>query len=154
MIALPGLTLETGRPDLARSILRNAARFLDQGMLPNVFPEARPGSWRVGSIQHSRRHALVFRGLAAVLRRDLGQRAYREIYPKLAEVIDWHARGTRYGIHVDDADGLLRRRRARRATDLDGRQRGRPSHYAAHRQARGSECALVQRAANHVAIHF
>ena len=29
-----------------------------------------------------------------------------ELYPKLKDIIDWHVRGTRYGIHVD-ADGLL-----------------------------------------------
>ncbi len=26
----------------------------------------------------------------------------------LRDIIDWHERGTRYGIHVDPADGLLR----------------------------------------------
>ena len=30
-----------------------------------------------------------------------------DIFPVLAEVIDWHCRGTRYGIHLDPADGLL-----------------------------------------------
>ena len=38
MIALPGLTLATGRYDTARRILQTFARFVDQGMLPNVFP--------------------------------------------------------------------------------------------------------------------
>ena len=28
------------------------------------------------------------------------------LYPKLKEIIDWHTRGTRYGIHLD-SDGLL-----------------------------------------------
>jgi hypothetical protein len=40
MIALPGLTLATGRPDAARSILTTFARFVDRGMLPNRFPDA------------------------------------------------------------------------------------------------------------------
>ncbi len=40
MIALPGLTLATGRLDSARRILLTFARFVDQGMLPNVFPGA------------------------------------------------------------------------------------------------------------------
>ena len=40
MISLPGLTLTTGRPEVARSILRTFARFVDQGMLPNRFPDA------------------------------------------------------------------------------------------------------------------
>src|SRR5260370_28207427 len=39
MIALPGLTLATGRPELARKILTTFARFVDRGMLPNRFPD-------------------------------------------------------------------------------------------------------------------
>jgi predicted glycogen debranching enzyme len=31
----------------------------------------------------------------------------RELYPAMQEIVDWHRRGTRYGIHVDPADGLL-----------------------------------------------
>ena len=40
MISLPGLTLATGRPEIARSILRTFARYVDKGMLPNRFPDA------------------------------------------------------------------------------------------------------------------
>lgn len=39
MIALPGLLLTTGRADLARAVLATFARHLDQGMLPNCFPD-------------------------------------------------------------------------------------------------------------------
>ncbi len=31
-----------------------------------------------------------------------------ELYPVLREIVDWHQRGTRYGIAVDPEDGLLR----------------------------------------------
>ena len=40
MISLPGLTLPTGKYDVARSILSTFARHVDQGMLPNRFPDA------------------------------------------------------------------------------------------------------------------
>jgi predicted glycogen debranching enzyme len=40
MISLPGLTLATGRPEIARSILSTFSEFIDQGMLPNRFPDA------------------------------------------------------------------------------------------------------------------
>src|SRR5204863_213735 len=40
MIALPGLTLVTGRPDVTRRVLATFARFVDRGLLPNRFPEA------------------------------------------------------------------------------------------------------------------
>jgi predicted glycogen debranching enzyme len=39
MIALPGLTLVSGRAEIARSILLAFADSLDQGMLPNRFPD-------------------------------------------------------------------------------------------------------------------
>ena len=40
MISLPGLTLVTGRYDEARNILRAFAQSIDQGMLPNRFPDS------------------------------------------------------------------------------------------------------------------
>ena len=54
MIALPGLTLATGKFDIARSILRTFAQHLNQGMLPNRFPD----SGEAARIQHGRRHAV------------------------------------------------------------------------------------------------
>ncbi len=39
MIALPGLTLATGRFDVAESILRTFAKYVNLGMLPNRFPD-------------------------------------------------------------------------------------------------------------------
>src|SRR5260370_32525484 len=40
MITLPGLTLVTGRYDVAKSILLAFAGYVDRGMLPNRFPDA------------------------------------------------------------------------------------------------------------------
>jgi glycogen debranching enzyme len=40
MISLPDLPLATGRPEIARRTLRTFGRFVDQGMLPNRFPDA------------------------------------------------------------------------------------------------------------------
>ncbi|MHB8574995.1 MAG: glycogen debranching enzyme N-terminal domain-containing protein, partial [Dehalococcoidia bacterium] len=39
MIALPGLTLATGRPEMAAQILRTFAMFVKDGLLPNNFPD-------------------------------------------------------------------------------------------------------------------
>jgi glycogen debranching enzyme len=106
MIALPGLTLETGRPDLARSILRNAAQFLDQGMLPNVFPE-RSGPGSLAQYNTVDATLWYFEALRQYYVATSDKALLEELYEKLSEVIDWHVRGTRYGIQVDDADGLL-----------------------------------------------
>ncbi len=40
MIALPGLTLATGRADIARQILLAFSEVVESGMLPNNFPDA------------------------------------------------------------------------------------------------------------------
>lgn len=47
MIALPGLTLATGKFDVARDILLAFSGYLDQGLLPNNFPDG-----RASGIQH------------------------------------------------------------------------------------------------------
>src|SRR5262249_1581398 len=39
MITLPGLTLPTGRTEIAKGILHEFAKHVDQGMLPNRFPD-------------------------------------------------------------------------------------------------------------------
>jgi len=103
MIALPGLTLTTGRPEIAARILRTFARFVDRGMLPNVFPDAgqAPAYNTAGAalwyFEAVRQYVAATNGLELV----------RELFPVLGEIIDWHVRGTRYKIHVDPEDGLL-----------------------------------------------
>jgi glycogen debranching enzyme len=103
MIALPGLTLTTGRFAEAREILRTFARYLDQGMLPNQFPEAGAApEYNTVDATLWWFHALD-RYVAATGDLDLA----REQLPLLVDVVEWHLRGTRYGIVVDPTDGLL-----------------------------------------------
>jgi predicted glycogen debranching enzyme len=104
MIALPGLTLATGRPESARNILETFARFVDQGMLPNVFPGAgeTPDYNTVDAALwyfEAWRAYVEVTGDAAIL---------QKVFPTLEAMVNWHLRGTRYGIRVDPADGLLR----------------------------------------------
>ncbi len=103
MIALPGLTLATGRFEDARSILLEFAKHVDRGMLPNRFPEEGEEAeyntvdatlWFFEAVRSYLQHT----GDRATVRSPL--------YPVLAEIIDWHFRGTRHGIRVD-SDGLL-----------------------------------------------
>lgn len=103
MIALPGLTLTTGRPQVAKQILRTFARFVSQGMLPNRFPDAGDSPeyntvdatlWYFEAIQHT---------WAATQDKEL----LAELFPILQEIIHWHQRGTRYQIGMDEQDGLL-----------------------------------------------
>jgi predicted glycogen debranching enzyme len=103
MIALPGLALATGRPEIAWATLRAYARYVDGGMLPNTFPDA--GS----PPEYNTVDAALWYFEAArqtfAAKRDLG--ALRQLFPILEEIVAAHVRGTRFEIHVDPADGLL-----------------------------------------------
>lgn len=103
MISLPGLTLVTGRPEVARQILTTFARFVDRGMLPNRFPDA-------GELpEYNTVDATLwyFEAIRAYHAATDDVRLVQELYPVLQEIVAWHQRGTRYNIHVDPADGLL-----------------------------------------------
>jgi predicted glycogen debranching enzyme len=104
MIALPGLALATGRYDTARRILMTFSRFVDQGMLPNVFPGAgdRPE-------YNTADAALWFiEAWRAYLEATKDKTSLKDVFPVLQTIVEWHVRGTRYGIAVDPQDGLLR----------------------------------------------
>lgn len=102
MISLPGLTLATGRPQIARTIIRTFSRYLDQGMLPNLFPDA-------GEIpEYNTVDAILwyFEAIRAYYAATGDDGLLGEIWSELTAVIDWHQRGTRYNIHLD-SDGLI-----------------------------------------------
>jgi predicted glycogen debranching enzyme len=103
MIALPGLTLATGRYDAAKSILLAFAGYADRGMLPNRFPDAGEAPE-----YHSVDATLwFFEAVRALLARTHDYDFVRaNLYGVLADMVSWHERGTRYGIHTD-SDGLL-----------------------------------------------
>ena len=103
MIALPGLMLATGHPEIAKSILSEFASHVDQGMLPNRFPDAgEPPEYNTVDATlwffEAVRSLVQYTNDYEFVRRNL--------YVVLSDIIDWHIRGTRYNIHVDD-DGLL-----------------------------------------------
>jgi predicted glycogen debranching enzyme len=104
MIALPGLTLPTGRPEVAARILRTFAPHLREGMLPNRFPDggAAPEYNTVDAT------LWYFHAVEAYFQATGDTDLVRELWPRLIEIVDWHLRGTRHGIGVDPADGLLR----------------------------------------------
>ncbi|MEX1169433.1 MAG: amylo-alpha-1,6-glucosidase [Chloroflexota bacterium] len=105
MIALPGLCLATGRHDEAASILRSFARFVSDGLLPNNFPDHAGDVPEYHTIDASlwfpvavRAHALATGSEGLV----------DELLPALRSILDAQLAGTRFGIGMDPADGLLR----------------------------------------------
>jgi len=103
MISLPGLTLFTGKADIARSILRNFARHADMGMLPNRFVDSGDTA-EFNTVDATLWFFEAARAYAAVsgdydFLRD-------ELYPVLTKIIEFHVKGTRYNIKMAD-NGLL-----------------------------------------------
>ena len=103
MIALPGLTLATGRAEVAKQILMAFSRYVDGGMLPNSFPDAG------GQPEYNTADAALwyFEAIRQYFAATRDSATLQRLFPVLAGMIDAHVRGTRYNIHVDPADGLL-----------------------------------------------
>ena len=103
MIALPGLTLTTGRAGVARRILTTFARFVDRGMLPNRFPDAGDAP-EYNTVDATLWYFQAIRAYAEATGED---GILKDLVPVLEEVVRRHREGTRYGIKEDPADGLL-----------------------------------------------
>jgi predicted glycogen debranching enzyme len=103
MIALPGLTLITGRADIAEQILTSFARYIDGGMLPNNFPDAG------GKLEYNTVDAGLwfFEAVRQYFAATQDAETLAKLFPVMAQMIDAHVAGTRYQIHVDQIDGLL-----------------------------------------------
>jgi predicted glycogen debranching enzyme len=104
MIALPGLTLATGRNSVGLSVLRTFARFVSQGMVPNRLPDA----GEAPDYNTADASLWFFVATHEYLRASDDRAFAAEIYPTLREIVDWHVRGTRFGIRMDQSDALLR----------------------------------------------
>ena len=103
MISLPGLTLVTGRYVEARKILLAFAGSMDQGMVPNRFSDD-GGKPEYNTVDGT----LWFFEAVRAYGECTGDYEFvrRNLWAAMKESIDWHVRGTRYGIRVD-VDGLL-----------------------------------------------
>ncbi|MGH3765644.1 MAG: amylo-alpha-1,6-glucosidase [Pseudonocardiaceae bacterium] len=101
MTSYEGLFLATGRPDEGRALLRAYAATVSEGMLANTAD--------TGATQYNTADATLWfahaidRHVAATGDIDLAA----ALVPVLDGVVKAHVQGTRYGIGVDPADGLL-----------------------------------------------
>ncbi len=103
MISLPGLTTALRRYDLAADILRTYARFVDHGMLPNVFPD----QGEAPQLQHGRCHAVD----VPCARRLLGGEARSGFGERIVSRADDHHSRAR-GRHAPRDSSRSRRRPA------------------------------------------
>jgi len=104
MISLEGLTLATGRHVEAGYILKTFAHYIRDGLIPNMFPEG-----DVEGRYHTADATLwFFHALDRYLEVTQDRATLRLLLPRLREIVERHLAGTRFGIGVDPADGLLR----------------------------------------------
>ncbi len=102
MIALPGLTLATGRHRVARELLATFAAHEQDGLIPNRFPDE-------GEVpEYNTVDATLWFSVAlrATWRATGDDALLEQYYPLLERIRDHHQAGTRHGIRVDQ-DGLL-----------------------------------------------
>ena len=103
MISLEGLTLVTGRWLEAGYILHTFARYVRDGLIPNMIPEG-----RAEGLYHTADATLWFFHAVERYVAVTGDRwTLHLILPTLREIVAHHVRGTHFGIGVDPADGLL-----------------------------------------------
>ena len=104
MISLEGLALCTGREAEAGWILRTFALHIRDGLIPNLFPEGE----KEGLYHTADASLWFFHAIDRYLQVTEDRGTLELLLPKLQEMIEHHLRGTRFGIGVDPADGLLR----------------------------------------------
>ncbi len=103
MVSLTGLTLTTGRPHIARRILKTFSEYVDRGMLPNHFPD----EGELPEYNTVDASLWYFEALRQYIERTADMDLLFELYPILVGIIDWYIKGTRFRIKVDREDGLL-----------------------------------------------
>jgi predicted glycogen debranching enzyme len=103
MISLEGLTVATGRIEEGGYILRTFAKHLKDGLIPNMFPEGNSE----GLYNTADATLWFFHAASRYVEMSGDRDTLHRLLPMFEEVIALHERGTRFGIRVDPADGLL-----------------------------------------------
>ncbi|MBV8673460.1 MAG: glycogen debranching enzyme family protein [Acidobacteriaceae bacterium] len=103
MISLEGLTIATGRTREAEYILRSFAKYIKDGLIPNMFPEGKTS----GLYNTADATLWFFHAVNCYIRSTQDSESLEVLLPKLLDIINWHQKGTRFGIGVDPSDGLL-----------------------------------------------
>lgn len=103
MISLEGLTLCTNRHKEARWILNTFAHYVQDGLIPNHFPDgAREAIYNTADAT-----LWYFHALDRYLHYTGDRGTLRLLLPTLETILEAHLRGTRFGIRMDAEDGLI-----------------------------------------------
>jgi predicted glycogen debranching enzyme len=103
MISLEGLTLTPRRVREAGYILRTFGQYVRDGLIPNMFPEGDHEG-----LYHTADATLwFFHAIERYTQVTGEEETLRTLLPVLIDIVEHHLRGTRFGIHIDPADGLF-----------------------------------------------
>lgn len=103
MISIPGICLANGKLAAAKNILRGYASQMHQGLIPNRFVD------RGETPEYNTVDATLWFANAChlSLQEEEDKEFEAEVTAWLGDVIEWHVKGTQFGIGVDSKDGLL-----------------------------------------------
>jgi predicted glycogen debranching enzyme len=104
LVGLPGLTLTTERANDARAILTSWLSYRRDGLLPARFND----QTGLPDYDSADTTLWLFVALRAYLHHTGDATLLDETWEALVEIVTAHEQGTRFGIGVDPADGLLR----------------------------------------------
>lgn len=103
MISIRGLSISTGKKEVARSVISTFLCYLKQGIIPNRFPDYKGDVAEYNTVDAT---LWLFVALYDYDRRFKDTEFLEEVYPKLCEIIVHHLKGTMHNIRVTDK-GLL-----------------------------------------------
>lgn len=120
MISLPGICLAAGRFDDAKKILKAFSENVSEGMLPNRFPDHNE------TPEYNTIDATLwfFYAIYQYYQFTRDKRFVKSLLPVLTDIIEWHYKGTRYNIHVDEDELLYGGREDVQLTWMDAKVGG------------------------------
>ena len=97
MIAMRGLTIATNNKSVSKSLLATFFKYINQGMIPNRFPDNSEDKIEYNTIDAS---LWLFVSVYEYYTKFQDIDFVKEHLNALKEILDWHINGTRYDIHV------------------------------------------------------
>lgn len=97
MISMRGLTIATNNKSVSQSLLATFFKYVNQGMIPNRFPDNSEDKIEYNTIDAS---LWLFISVYEYYKKFDDLDFIKEHLSALKEILNWHINGTRYNIHV------------------------------------------------------
>lgn len=121
MIAMRGLTIATGNQEASKAILVTFFETINQGMLPNRFPDNTQDKVEYNTIDAT---LWLFISLYDYYKKFHDTTFVKEHINILKDILDWHIKGTRYNIHATPEGFLYGGQNGKQLTWMDAKVDG------------------------------